>query len=156
VLSWLAVRHPSAFYGWTVVGSAAVIVAMGLCALFSLTVFIEPIEESMVWSRPGISTIALVNWMAMGVDSFLWGMLSDRFGTRVVVLAGGALLGLGLVLCSRSRFAPLRRPRGGGSRRPLNRTSRDRGVVDTRGLRWYQFVAFRLGRTRRNGACHER
>jgi MFS family permease len=42
-----------------------------------------------------------VNWIAMGVGSFLWGWLSDRVGTRLVVLAGGALLGLGLVLSSR-------------------------------------------------------
>jgi MFS family permease len=82
------------------VSVAAVIVAMGLGALFSLAVFIKPTEDTMRWSRTSISTIALVNWMAMGVGSFLWGMLSDRVGTRVVVLAGGSLLGLGLVLSS--------------------------------------------------------
>src|SRR4029077_19018550 len=33
---------------------------------------------------------------------FLWGTLSDRYGTRAVVLAGGALLGLGLVAASQA------------------------------------------------------
>jgi MFS family permease len=94
------VQQPRPFDGWTIVGAAAVIVAMGLGALFSLAVFIKPIEETLGWSRTAISTIALVNWLAMGVGSFLWGILSDRFGTRVVVLAGGSLLGLGLVLSS--------------------------------------------------------
>jgi MFS family permease len=32
----------------------------------------------------------------------MWGALSDRYGTRTVVLCGGALLGLGMVLASRA------------------------------------------------------
>jgi MFS family permease len=86
--------------GWIVVGASAVIVCMGLGAMFSLAVFIKPIEETMGWTRSGISTIALINWLAIGIGSFLWGTLSDRVGTRIVVLAGGCLLGLGLVLSS--------------------------------------------------------
>ena len=88
------------FYGWVVVGAGAVIVSMGLGAMFALAVFVKPIEDTMGWSRTGISTIALLNWIAMGLGSFLWGILSDRVGTRVVVLAGGSLLGLGQVLSS--------------------------------------------------------
>jgi MFS family permease len=88
------------FYGWIVIGASALITCIGVGALFSLGVFLKPIEESMGWSRTGISAIALLNWIFMGVGSFLWGTLSDRFGTRSVVLAGGALLGLGLVLSS--------------------------------------------------------
>jgi MFS family permease len=38
----------------------------------------------------------------MGAAGFAWGALSDRFGTRPVVLAGAVLLGLGLVLASRA------------------------------------------------------
>ncbi len=92
--------QPRVFYGWVVLGAAAAIVCIGMGALFSLAVFVKPIEESMGWSRTGISTIALLNWLGMGAGSFLWGFLSDRIGTRIVVLAGGSLLGLGLVLSS--------------------------------------------------------
>jgi MFS family permease len=87
-------------YGWVVVGAAALITCVGMGALFSLGIFLKPIEETMGWSRTGISVIALLNWIFMGVGSFLWGALSDRYGGRVVALAGGALLGLGLVLSS--------------------------------------------------------
>ncbi|HEY7365705.1 MAG TPA: MFS transporter [Methylomirabilota bacterium] len=87
-------------YGWVVVGAAALITCVGMGALFSLGIFLKPIEEAMGWSRTGISVIALLNWIFMGVGSFLWGALSDRYGGRVVALAGGALLGLGLVLSS--------------------------------------------------------
>ncbi len=93
-------RRERFFYGWIVLGAAALITCVGMGALFSLGVFLKPIEQTTGWSRTGISTVALLNWIFMGLGSFLWGSLSDRFGTRVVVLAGGALLGLGLVLSS--------------------------------------------------------
>jgi MFS family permease len=89
-------------YGWIVLGASALITCIGMGTLFSLGVFLKPIEETTGWSRTGISTIALLNWVFMGVGSFLWGALSDRFGTRVVVLSGGALLGLGMVLSSQA------------------------------------------------------
>ena len=92
--------QPRFSYGWVVVGAGALITCVGMGALFSLGIFLKPIEEAMGWSRTGISTIALLNWIFMGVGSFLWGALSDRYGGRVVALAGGALLGLGLVLSS--------------------------------------------------------
>jgi MFS family permease len=79
---------------------SAAVICLGMGALFSLGVFLKPIEESMGWSRSAISTVALLNWLAMGVGSFVWGTLSDRLGTRLVAGAGGFLLGLGLVLSS--------------------------------------------------------
>jgi MFS family permease len=92
--------QPRLFYGWVVVGVSALITCVGMGALFSLGVFLKPIEEAMGWSRTGISTIALLNWTFMGVGSLLWGALSDRYGGRVVALIGGTLLGLGLLLSS--------------------------------------------------------
>ena len=88
------------FYGWVVVGASALIVCVGMGALFSLGVFLKPMADSMGWSRTAISSVALLNWIAMGLGSFFWGALSDRIGTRGVALAGGLLLGLGLVLSS--------------------------------------------------------
>jgi MFS family permease len=37
-----------------------------------------------------------VNWLAFGLFSFLLGSLSDRIGTRRVVVFGGIMLGLAL------------------------------------------------------------
>jgi len=64
----------------------------------------------MRWSRSAISMTALINWMAMGAGSFFWGVLSDRVGSRAVTVAGGSLLGLGLVLF-RSGDSALAAPR---------------------------------------------
>jgi MFS family permease len=90
----------SVSYGWVVVAASGTIICIGIGALFSLGVFLVPIERAMGWSRGAISTVALLNWIAMGVGSFCWGALSDRIGGRGVALGGGFLLGLGLVLSS--------------------------------------------------------
>jgi MFS family permease len=90
------------FYGWTIVGVGIVVTCVGFGAMVSLTVFLAPIAEAMGWSRTGISTAALINWLCMGLGGFVWGALSDRFGTRAVVLTGGVLLGLGLVTASQT------------------------------------------------------
>ncbi len=90
------------FYGWVIVGAGMVVTGIGIGSMLSLSVFLQPVSVAMGWSRTGIATAALLNWFCMGVASFLWGALSDRFGTRVVVLSGGALLGLGLVTASRA------------------------------------------------------
>ena len=89
-------------YGWVIVGVGIVVSCIGQGSVTSLGVFLQPMSESMGWSRTGISTAALLNFLAMGVGSFAWGALSDRFGTRVVVLCGGILLGFGLLAASQA------------------------------------------------------
>lgn len=90
------------FYGWIIVGVGIVVTCIGVGAMLSLGVFLQPMAEAMRWSRTGISTAALLNWLCMGIGAFAWGALSDRFGTRAVVLCGGVLLGLGLVTASQA------------------------------------------------------
>ena len=90
------------FYGWVVLAAAATVVAFGQGSLFSLGVFLKPLEDSMHCSRSAISTTALINWIGMGAGSFFWGAVSDRLGSRLVTIAGGFLLGLGLVLSSQA------------------------------------------------------
>jgi MFS family permease len=90
------------FYGWMIVVVGIVVTCVGFGAMATLTVFLAPVADAMGWSRTGISTAALVNWLCMGAGAILWGALSDRFGTRSVVLSGGILLGLGFVTASRA------------------------------------------------------
>ena len=84
------------FYGWVIVGVGMVVTCIGMGTMMSLGVFLQPMSQDMGWSRAGISFAAVLNFLAMGFGSFFWGSLSDRFGTRAVVLAGGVLLGLGV------------------------------------------------------------
>jgi MFS family permease len=87
-------------YGWVIVGAGALMTCVSMGAMFSLAVFLQPMSVDSGWSRTGISTAMTINFLVMAVAAFLWGALSDRFGPRIVVLAGSLLLGLGLVLAS--------------------------------------------------------
>ena len=90
------------FYGWVIVAVGIVTSCVGFGAMMSLSVFLAPMAEAMGWSRSGIATAAMLNFLAMGAGAFAWGALSDRFGTRLVVASGGVLIGLGFVLASQT------------------------------------------------------
>ena len=93
-------------YGWVMVAIGALMTCVAIGAMFSLAVFLDPMTRDTGWSRAGISSAMTLNFLAMGFAGFGWGALSDRFGTRKVVLAGSVLLGLGLVAASRATSQP--------------------------------------------------
>ena len=75
---------------------------VGFGTMLSLAVFLQPISVDTGWSLSGVSAAATIDFLAMGCAAFFWGTLSDRFGTRVVVLAGAVLLGIGLIGASQA------------------------------------------------------
>lgn len=89
-------------YGWVIVGFGIVATCIGVGTVTALSVFLQPVGEALGSSRTGISSVSSFAFLAMGVAGFLWGALADRFGTRVVVVAGGILLGCGLLGASRA------------------------------------------------------
>jgi MFS family permease len=89
-------------YGWVIVAVGALMGCIGMGSMFSLAVFLDPIATGTGWSRAGISASMTVAFLAMGVGAFFWGWVSDRHGPRIVGIAGGLLLGAGLVLASRA------------------------------------------------------
>ena len=46
------------FYGWVIVGAGIVVTCVGVGAMLSLGIFLQPMSEAMGWSRTGISTAA--------------------------------------------------------------------------------------------------
>jgi predicted MFS family arabinose efflux permease len=92
-------------HGWVVLAASVALIAVGTGTIFSLAVFLRPLEEEFGWSRSLISGIAFVNWVIFGVGSFAWGALSDRVGARRVVGSGAGILGLALLLSSQVRSA---------------------------------------------------
>src|SRR6185369_14969767 len=89
-------------YGWVIVLVGALMTCIGAGALFTLPVFLQPISDDMGWSKTGISFSMTVAFLMMGAAGFSWGALSDKIGARPVLLMGNALLGLGLIMASRS------------------------------------------------------
>lgn len=89
-------------YRWVIVAAGAFMGCVAIGSIFSLPVFLQPMSHDTGWSRTAISLSMTLGFVSMGVASFGWGTLMDRIGPRPVVLAGSALLGLGLVLASRS------------------------------------------------------
>jgi MFS family permease len=89
-------------YRWVIVGAGALMTCVGIGAMFSLAVYLQPMSVETGWSRAGISSAMTLDFLTMGVAGFAWGAVSDRFGTRVVVVTGAALLGLALLLASRA------------------------------------------------------
>ena len=89
-------------YRWVIVAVGALMTCVGIGAMFSLAVYLDPMSADTGWSRTGISSAMTLDFLVLGVASFAWGAASDRFGTRIVVLSGSVLLGLGLVLASRA------------------------------------------------------
>ena len=96
-------RESSGFsYGWVVVAVGALMTCVAFGSMLSLAVFLQPISEAMGWSRSGVSAAITIDFLAMGLAAFFWGALSDRYGTRIVVLSGSLLLGAGLIGASQA------------------------------------------------------
>ena len=90
-------------YRWVIVAAGGLLGCVAIGAMFSLPVFLRPIAGATGWSMTGVSSAMTIAFVAMAIGSIAWGSLSDRIGTRAVVLAGSILLAASLALAS---FAP--------------------------------------------------
>ena len=93
---------PAIDHNWPLVAAGALLGCVGIGVVFSLAVLLTPMGAATGWSRAALSAAMTVAFLAAGLAAFGWGALADRFGPRVVVLAGALLLGLSCVLASRA------------------------------------------------------
>ncbi len=89
------------FYGYVIVIVAFMLQAVGWGVFNSMGVFFKPFMDEFAWSRALISSAFSLAMLVCGMSSILQGRLSDRFGPRVVMAVGGAILGIGYLLMSR-------------------------------------------------------
>jgi MFS family permease len=86
------------FYGWIIVVVTFVTMAIGVNARTSFSLFFPPIIDEFGWER-GITAGAFsFGFLISGAMSPLIGRMMDRFGPRVVMELGVALMGGGLLL----------------------------------------------------------
>jgi MFS family permease len=89
-------------YRWVIVAAGGVLGCVAIGAMFSLPVFLLPISRDTGWSVTGVSTAMTIGFVALALASMVWGPLSDRFGPRLVVLIGSAVLAAALALASQA------------------------------------------------------
>ena len=90
-------------YRWVIVAAGALLGCVAIGAMFSLPVFLVPMTEATGWSRTGISSAMTVGFLAMAAGSIFWGVVTDRFGPRIVMLTGSGLLAVSIAAASYSR-----------------------------------------------------
>ncbi|THK36352.1 MFS transporter [Ensifer sp. MPMI2T] len=89
-------------YRWVIVAAGGLLGCIAIGAMFSLPVFLRPISQDTGWSVTGVSSAMTIGFIAMALASMIWGTLSDRWGPRVVVLIGSAVLAAALALASQA------------------------------------------------------
>ena len=100
VLSSAESKKPSFFYGYIIVATAFLIIAIVWGTFHSFGIFLKPLSTELGWTRAMTSGAFSVSFLLLGLLGIATGRLTDRFGPRIVVAVCGLFLGLGYVLMS--------------------------------------------------------
>ena len=87
------------FNRWIIV-AAAIVIQMCLGAVYAFSVLVPPLEAQFGWSRIQTSPAFTIALLVFALSIIPAGKLQDRRGPRAVATAGGAALGIGMVLSS--------------------------------------------------------
>jgi OFA family oxalate/formate antiporter-like MFS transporter len=68
--------------------------------LYAFSVFIRPLQAQFGWSVPDVAMAYALICLVFGLVTFPAGRLSDKYGSRKVVLAGGIVMSLGFFMVS--------------------------------------------------------
>lgn len=66
--------------------------------LYAWSVFIKPLNAEFGWNRADIALAFAIACLVFGLMTYPAGILSDRYGPRIVVIVGAVILGIGFVL----------------------------------------------------------
>ncbi len=84
------------FRGWTIVGGAFLVLFTAYGAQYSFGVFFSALLDEFHWSRASLAGAFALYAALYSVCGFPAGRLTDRWGPRVVIAAGGLFLGAAL------------------------------------------------------------
>jgi len=87
-------------YGWVQVLVSVVILAVHVLTFYSFGIFLRPITMEFGWDRGALTTALAIYMLGAAIFSIITGRLSDKYGPRLLVTAGGIIGGIGLLLLS--------------------------------------------------------
>jgi MFS family permease len=97
----LARLLPRVYEGWVVVGATAFIVTMiGAVFFYGFGTIFNPLRAEFGWSATATSIAFALRQETSGIASPFIGMAIDRWGSRVVLLCGLAVVSIGVVAMS--------------------------------------------------------
>src|SRR4051794_12453322 len=88
------------FYGWVIVAVVFATMALGVDARTAFSLLFPPIVEEFGWARAVTAGAFSFGFLVSAALSPALGKAMDRFGPRVVIELGVALMGGGLVFAS--------------------------------------------------------
>ncbi len=88
------------FGAWIIVGFCFLALAVSFSARSSLSLVMTPIEKELGWSRDTVSNALSLAQIFMAIASPIVGNLVDRFGPRLLLSSGLAIIGGGILLAS--------------------------------------------------------
>ena len=95
-----AEKKPRFFYGYVVVAACFLVMVVMHGAFNSFGIFFTPLETEFNCTRAVLSGANSVAFIVMGVSAMFLGILSDRFGPRLILTISGMLFGAGYMLIS--------------------------------------------------------
>lgn len=94
---------PRVHYAWVIVAAAAALVMTLGEAFYTFGVFFNPLREEFGWGRAATSSGYTAMILAFGISNFFMGRLSDKYGPRPVLAAGGLISSAGFILLGQTQ-----------------------------------------------------
>jgi len=93
-------RKPRIFYGYIIVATGFLIMMIIHGTVNTFGIFFNPLQNFFDTSRAAISAATSLSFFTMGFAAILMGVLSDRFGPRIVLTVFSLFFGAGYLLMS--------------------------------------------------------
>ncbi len=94
------IKQPRFFYGYTIVAVSILILFVLHGVTSSWGIFLKSLEAEFGWSRAAISGAHSLGFIMGGLFSVLFGGMSDRFGSRMIITGGSVIFAVGCFLMS--------------------------------------------------------
>jgi MFS family permease len=90
----------SIYYGWIVVATCFVVIALAAPLVASFSIFQVPVLDEFKWSRGSFAIALFIHLSFSGIAAPFAGGLIDRFGPRLVMPIGTVMTALALIFMS--------------------------------------------------------